>query len=217
MDKGKFVTGIKELAVIIFKNLKIEIMVLNVIGLILDLIGVILLYRYGILPDNLWQHLIMDNGMSEKDERKHKRWSKTAMIFLILGFVFQLSGTAMQQFQVNNESTFFKQKAILKNLSNDKNMSTGAIGKLKLKYEDNRLFYQLEVKIELEKLDSIDQVIISFRDKQDFEVSDLKLSMIEFSNLITDKMISLKANNSINYPKGNFDKISYWELTFHKK
>lgn len=202
---------------IIFKNLKIEIMLLNVIGLILDLIGVILLYRYGILPDNLWQQLIMDNGMSEKDELKHKRWSKIALLFLILGFVFQLSGAAMQQFQVNKESTFFKQKAILKNLSNDKNISTSAIGKLKLKYEDNRLFYQLEVKIALEKLDSFDQVIISFRDKQDFEVSELRLNMTEFSNLIIDKVISLKANNSINYPKVNFDKIFSWELTFHNK
>jgi hypothetical protein len=190
-------------------------MVLNVIGLIIDLIGVILLYRYGILPDNLWQHLVMDNGINEKDERKHKLWSKIAIIFLVLGFLLQLSGTVIQKFQVNNSSTFFTQNAIFKNLSFDKNMSTKAIGKLKLKFQENKLFYQLEVKIELEKLNEYDQVIISFRDKQDFEISDIKISMSELSNLKTDKMITLKANNSINYSKANFDNISSWELTFH--
>jgi hypothetical protein len=71
-------------------------MILSVIGLVFDLIGVILLFKYGILPTNLWDHILMDNGMSERDEEIHKRWSRVGLVSLILGFSLQLVGTIVQ-------------------------------------------------------------------------------------------------------------------------
>ena len=68
-------------------------MIYSIIGLILDLIGVILLFKYGILPTNLWDHILMDNGMSDRDEKTHKIMSKIGLISLILGFSLQLVGT----------------------------------------------------------------------------------------------------------------------------
>jgi len=73
-------------------------MTYNIIGLIFDLIGVILLFKFGILPTNLWNHILMDSGMSEKDERNHKVWSKIGLGCLILGFSSQLIGTIIQNF-----------------------------------------------------------------------------------------------------------------------
>lgn len=37
--------------------------ILSIIALVINLIGVILLFKFGILPDNLWEHLLMDSGM----------------------------------------------------------------------------------------------------------------------------------------------------------
>lgn len=62
----------------------------------LDLIGVILLFKYGILPKNLWNHILMDSGMKEEDERKHKRGSNIGLVCLILGFSLQIIGTWLQ-------------------------------------------------------------------------------------------------------------------------
>jgi hypothetical protein len=70
----------------------------NIIGLKSDLIGVVLLYCFGILPDNLWQHIIMDNGMKEEDVKKHRYWSKIALGFLFFGFIFQIVGNFVQSF-----------------------------------------------------------------------------------------------------------------------
>lgn len=72
-------------------------MVFVIIGLVFDLSGVLLLFKFGILPDNLWQHLLMDNGMSEKDEKRHKICSKVAIVLLFLGFSLQLVGTIIQK------------------------------------------------------------------------------------------------------------------------
>lgn len=70
--------------------------ILSIIALILDLIGVILLFKFGILPDNLWEHLLMDSGMKEEDEKRHKIGSKIGLICLILGFGIQLIVTILQ-------------------------------------------------------------------------------------------------------------------------
>lgn len=67
-----------------------------VIGLILDLFGVVLLFKFGILPKNLWNHILMDSGMREEDERRHKIGSNIGLTCLILGFALQIIGTLIQ-------------------------------------------------------------------------------------------------------------------------
>ena len=73
--------------------------ILSIIALILDIIGVLFLYKYGILPDNLWEHILMDSGMSRADEMKHRKMSKVGLRFLISGFGIQLIVTALQYFK----------------------------------------------------------------------------------------------------------------------
>ena len=62
-------------------------MIYSIIGLILDLIGVLLLFQFGILPENLWNHILWDNEMSDKDIARHTFWSKIGAILLITGFI----------------------------------------------------------------------------------------------------------------------------------
>jgi ABC-type Fe3+-siderophore transport system permease subunit len=105
-------------------------MIYSVIGLIFDLIGVLLLFVFGILPDNLWKHIVFDNKMSEKDEKIHKLCSKIAISFVLLGFALQLVGTINQSYNSNEIKNFTKTI----NLGIDKNETLDVTGELKLKF-----------------------------------------------------------------------------------
>ena len=76
---------------------------LNVVGLIFDIMGVLILFYFGppvirltsegheILPYNP-----MDDSVTRKNRakyRKHSRMSKLGMVCILVGFLFQLSAT----------------------------------------------------------------------------------------------------------------------------
>ena len=67
-------------------------------GLGLDIVGVILLYRYG-LPSRYPEDgisLIWPGGDSDpKEQNRFKNLSRSAIILLILGFVLQIVGTIL--------------------------------------------------------------------------------------------------------------------------
>lgn len=72
------------------------------IGLILDIVGVIILFRYG-LPSvetkNL--HLLVTRHPDEKQKRQNRiaeRMAKTGLYSLIAGFIFQIIGTNINHF-----------------------------------------------------------------------------------------------------------------------
>lgn len=194
-------------------------MTLNIFGLVIDLIGVLLLFRFGILPDNLWQHILMDNGMKDEDEKKHKRWSKIAIICLIFGFSLQLSGSLIQIFPKLQENTQnFAEKAEIKNLPDDKNLSTDAIGKLKLKFNQGILSYQVEIKIKIEKIENLEAFTISLKDQEGFEISRIKLNINnEFSEFASNGYVKLSSKGSIKYKKGEFEQIGGWDLKAHRE
>ena len=68
---------------------------LSSIGLILDIIGVILLFKFG-LPENLSREgydVMRFVGINEDEKRKAKlydRWAKVALMLLVFGFALQL-------------------------------------------------------------------------------------------------------------------------------
>ena len=194
-------------------------MIYSIIGLILDLIGVILLFRFGILPDNLWEHILMDSGMSEKDEIKHKIWSKIAMAFLILGFAFQLISSTLQhqENKINVEETKFENL----NLGNDINQTTGVLGNLKLKYENNQIFYQLAINGKMKTIDSIQNFTIELVDKDGFKISEIEIPINGENKDLTNfkKMDStfLKIKSSKPFLAKNYLQIKKWELTANRE
>jgi len=65
----------------------------SVIGLLLDVLGVILLFIYGIPPKDIMQGFIMDNSVNDNKIKKNYTWSKIGLMCLVFGFVFQIIGT----------------------------------------------------------------------------------------------------------------------------
>lgn len=94
-------------------------MIYNIIGLAFDLVGVLLLFRFGILPNNLWNHILMDSGMSDEDEKQHKIWSKIAIALIFIGFSLQLAGSIIQNQQVNNDLVIEKEGSFGINLEDN--------------------------------------------------------------------------------------------------
>lgn len=68
---------------------------INSIGLVMDIVGVFILWRYG-LPEPLSRegHIFIITDQIDQDERdkaaSYDRWSKFGLFLLIAGFVFQL-------------------------------------------------------------------------------------------------------------------------------
>lgn len=63
------------------------------VGLLFDIVGALLLFRYG-LPSKYvtGSYELREGGLDKVDEEKNKRiklWSNVGLVFLILGFVGQ--------------------------------------------------------------------------------------------------------------------------------
>jgi hypothetical protein len=76
--------------------------IINSIGLVLDIIGVVLLFRYG-LPENLDRggrpFIIAANAPDEAEIRKarhYDRMGQLGLVLLIAGFLFQLASNFLQ-------------------------------------------------------------------------------------------------------------------------
>ena len=71
-------------------------MIFTIIGLVLDVLGVILLFIYGLPSKEIYKTILQDNRLSEKREKQIIFRSKVGLGFLILGFVLQIFGTIIQ-------------------------------------------------------------------------------------------------------------------------
>jgi hypothetical protein len=188
-----------------------------IIGLSLDILGVILLYKYGILPNNLWKHILMDNRMSEKDEKKHKSFSRIALLILIIGFIFQILGVTLQNTEIKAEGIELKNL----DLGTDYNESTQTTGKLKVKFNEDLLYYQLEIFGKSSTIDSIQKFTIELEDKDGFKISEIEISITpdknEFSSLVKGDSIYLSANSFKYFTLKNYLQINKWNLLALKK
>jgi len=68
--------------------------VINSLGLGLDIAGVVLIFFFG-LPSRIIKQgvLLLEGDITEKDKMKNKvikRWAKTGMACLLLGFILQV-------------------------------------------------------------------------------------------------------------------------------
>jgi len=64
----------------------------SISGLILDIIGIIMLFRFGILPKEIFDSIILDNRISDNAIARNHKWSFLGICILILGFLLQLIG-----------------------------------------------------------------------------------------------------------------------------
>ncbi len=72
--------------------------ILNSVGLIFNVIGAILLFKFG-LPENINREGHINLILEQEDEgekrkaQKYDFWGKTGLVFIIIGFIFQLIGS----------------------------------------------------------------------------------------------------------------------------
>lgn len=183
-------------------------MIYSVIGLVFDLIGVLMLFKYGILPDNLWKSILMDNNMSEKDEKRHKLFSKVSILLIIIGFLFQIIGTIITNYYVCDIKN--------KKLGKDCNETLGLCGDLKIKYEDSKMFYFITIEGKESKLDSISDFTIELQDEDGFkidEITEKNLIINPNKSYFKDKdKITLIFKNTIIFTSKKYTQIKKWDL-----
>jgi hypothetical protein len=186
-------------------------MIYSIIGLFLDIIGVLMLFKFGILPNKIWNSILQDNSLSEKDEKKYKLFSKVSISFIVIGFLFQLTGTILQN--RNNNVGYTLENKIL---GKDCNETLGICGDLKLKYEDDKMFYFVSIDGKESILDSISDLTIELQDEDGFKIDE-----INEKNLIINPNKSYKKNkdkinlifkSSINFTSKKYFQIKKWDL-----
>lgn len=64
--------------------------ILNAVGLTLDIIGVVGLYHYGLIPDKFLEHLDMDMGFPLEKAKRYVKYSKVALVIIVIGFGLQI-------------------------------------------------------------------------------------------------------------------------------
>ncbi len=69
---------------------------LNIVGLVFDIVGVVLIYLFGISPTmHLTDyHVVLKNG-KPTPITTYKRWTRTGLGLLIFGFSLQAAGSAV--------------------------------------------------------------------------------------------------------------------------
>jgi hypothetical protein len=63
--------------------------IINIIGLGCDIVGVVLIWRYG-LPRSIEAAVAWKTTPYEKEERKYKLMDKLGLIFIVTGFFIQI-------------------------------------------------------------------------------------------------------------------------------
>ncbi len=183
-------------------------MVFSLIGLGLDLIGVLMLFKYGILPEKIWNSILQDNSLSEKDEKRHKLFSKISILLIIIGFIFQMTGTIITNYNVCDIKN--------KKLGKDCNETLGLCGDLKIKYEDNKVFYYITIEGKESKLDSISDFTIELQDEDGFkidEINEKNLIINPNKSYFKNKdKITLIFKNTINFTSKKYSQIKKWDL-----
>lgn len=190
-------------------------MIYNIIGLSFGLIGVVLLYRFGILPDNLWNHLLMDSGMEEKDERRHRIWSKIAVVLIFIGFAFQFIA-ALNQYSFHSDTEKLDNLFLGKQI----NLTSNIEGDVKLKYQNNTLYYQIELVGLNSSFDSVKAFGVYLEDSEGFKIKEIwetkNNSNPNLTRLHRNDSLIMTIKNTIPFSSENYSQINKWNLTITK-
>ncbi len=128
-------------------------------------------------------------------------------------FITLSIGVIITLVQENNRKSKIELLSKLKDFGRDENISTGTIGTLKTKYEDNKLYYQVTLDIPKKKVDSITDFSIQLLDIDGFIISDFNL--LTSDNIIVDdngNTLQAIINDNLKFSVLNYQKIAKWEL-----
>ncbi|MEI6348974.1 MAG: hypothetical protein WCP69_13590 [Bacteroidota bacterium] len=137
----------------------------------------------------------------------------SSILFIILSI-----GVLIPLVQEHNQKSKIEILSKLKDYGKDENISTGTIGTLKTKFENDKLYYQVTLDIPKKQLDSIADFSIQLLDIDGFIISDFNL--LTSDNIITsDNGNTLQAtiNDNLKFSVLNYQKIAKWELLGKRK
>lgn len=187
-------------------------MVFSLIGFGLDIIGVLMLFKYGILPNKILNSILQDNSLSEEDEKRHKLFSKISIILIVIGFIFQSIGTVSQ-----NRNTELVYSVENKKLGIDCNVTKGICGNLKLKLDENKMSYFISIKGKKSTIDSILNFTIELQDGDGFKIEEINepKDSPNITNIINPKSkdsLLFVIKSSINITEKKYLNIKKWDL-----
>src|SRR5680860_206018 len=159
----------------------------------------------------------MDSGMSEKDQKKHKRWSKVAVAIIFIGFFLQLFGTVTQYQNVEQNNKLDHLKI---DLGNEQNITSGLIGNLEIRYNENRLSYKMIVSGTQAQFSNITRFWVFLEDTDGFKISDINEKNEPENENITRHFygdsLTTTIKNQIDFEKLDFNEIGNWEFKISK-
>lgn len=135
----------------------------------------------------------------------------SSILFIILSI-----GVLIPLVQEHNRKSQIKELSKLKDYGKDENVSTGTMGKLKTKYENDKLYYQLTLDIPKKQLDSIVDFSIQLLDIDGFIISDFVTSD-NFATSDNGNFLQVSINDNLNFSVHNYQKIAKWELIVKPK
>lgn len=118
--------------------------------------------------------------------------------------------------QEHNRKSKIEILSKLKDFGKDKNVSTGTIGTLKTKYENDKLYYQVNLDIPKKQLDSIVDFSIQLLDNEGFVISNFTTS----DNVTSEEkgnFLQVSINDNLIFSVQNYQKIAKWELIVNRK
>lgn len=95
---------------------------LNIIGLVLDIFGVIGLFRFGLPPLVFLNHVKAKESYPSKKESVYAKYSKIALSLIIIGFLFQIASNVVSyssnKLDSNNQAIILNNRGIEKKNDN---------------------------------------------------------------------------------------------------
>jgi hypothetical protein len=180
---------------------------INKINFSLGLLGIYFIIHFAILN----RFGFKETDISAKNIRGLLFTSTILFIILSIGVLIPLV-------QEHNRKSKIEILSKLKDYGKDENISTGTIGTLKTKFENDKLYYQVTLDIPKKQLDSIADFSIQLLDIDGFIISDFNLLTSE--NIITSEngnTLQATINDNLKFSVLNYQKIAKWELLGKRK
>ncbi len=132
----------------------------------------------------------------------------SSILFIILSM-----GILIPFVQEHNRKSKIELLSTMKDFGKDENISTGTFGSLKTKYENDKLYYQVNLDIPKKQLDSIADFSIQLLDLDGFVISEFNLlTSNNFSSADKGNILQLHINDNLKFSVQDYSKIAKWEL-----
>ncbi len=132
----------------------------------------------------------------------------SSILFIILSL-----GILIPLVQEHNRKSQIEVLSKIKDFGKDENISTGTFGTLKTKYENDKLYYQVNLDIPKKQLDSIADFSIQLLDLDGFVISEFNLlTSNNISSADKGNILQVSINDNLKFSVQDYSKIAKWEL-----